>query len=143
MGRAARTQAARWSRFREGVLASLKLKMELSAHWQSTRRLGRRKSALYKPHGIRHQLRRAILTEVNQSRKHGIHTTKRLARRACPHPPCSLARDLYTRRTRTCCRTQHPLKHAAFAFVSYGFVLVRVWFESNNKVVFDFEVCPI
>jgi hypothetical protein len=29
LGRAARTQAARWSGFREGVLASLKLKMEL------------------------------------------------------------------------------------------------------------------
>jgi hypothetical protein len=28
-GTAARTQAACWSRFREGVLASLKLKMEL------------------------------------------------------------------------------------------------------------------
>jgi hypothetical protein len=54
------------------------------------------------------------------------HTTKRLARRACPRPPCSLARDLYARRTRTCCRTQHPLQPAALAFVSYGFVLVRV-----------------
>jgi hypothetical protein len=34
--------------------------------------------------------------------------------------------DLHARRTRTCCRTQHPLQPAALAFVPYGFVLVRV-----------------
>jgi hypothetical protein len=40
------------------------------------------------------------------------------------HAPCSAAvvRDLYARRTRTCCRTKEPLQKAACAFVSYRFV---------------------
>jgi hypothetical protein len=55
-----------------------------------------------------------------------------------PTPPCSLARDLYARRTRTCCRTQHPLQPAALAFVSYGFVLVRVRVLSGGSKL-EFE----
>jgi hypothetical protein len=45
-----------------------------------------------------------------------------------------LARNLYARRTRTCCRTQHPLQPAALSFVSYEFVLVRVRVELLNRV---------
>ena len=49
-----------------------------------------------------------------------------------PTPPCSLARDLYARRTRTCFKTQHQLQPAALAFVSYWFVLVRVRVPLHN-----------
>jgi hypothetical protein len=56
-----------------------------------------------------------------------------------PTPPCSLARDLYARRARTCCRTQHPLQPAALAFVPYVFVLVRVRvLVSGAQKYFDF-----
>jgi hypothetical protein len=86
-----RTQAARWSRFLEGVLASLKLKLELYPIVECTA-LRATESKLYKLHDICHQLcsRRATLTkalsllQVNPSRKHGH--TKPSALRACPCP---------------------------------------------------------
>jgi hypothetical protein len=64
---------------------------------------------------------------VNTDTHHQAPCTPRL-----PTPPCFLARDLYARHTRACCRTQHPLQPAALALMPYGFVLVRVRFRSSS-----------
>jgi hypothetical protein len=83
-----------------------------SAQWQITRRLGRRKSELYKPHGICHQLCRAILTEVfsllkvNHSRTHG-HTQPSALHAALAHAP------LFSRAWPLCATHAHLLQDTA------------------------------
>jgi hypothetical protein len=125
IGRDLRTQAARCSRFREGVLASLKLKMELSpmAEYMTPKvpDFSIVLIAWHLPLTMSSHLHKSFCIIASESKSQTrTHTTTRPAR--LPTPPCSLARYLNARRTRTCCRTQHPFQAVALAFVSYGFV---------------------